>query len=230
MTDYIVASRVDWHYREFEKLKEESDGRWHWVSSPEELDARLEVVKPRYIFFLHWSWKVPASVYEAIECVCFHMTDVPYGRGGSPLQNLIIRGHKSTKLSALRMVESMDAGPVYLKRELLLSGAAQNIYERAGRQSIEMLKIIKEQELVPIPQQGEVIEFERRKPSQSELPVQSACSLNVLYDFIRMLDAEGYPASFLITGNFRIEFKDATLEGDTLSTTATITKRSEHGN
>ncbi len=25
------------------------------------------------------------------ECVCFHMTDVPYGRGGSPLQNLIIR-------------------------------------------------------------------------------------------------------------------------------------------
>ena len=29
------------------------------------------------------------------------MTDLPYGRGGSPLQNLIIRGFESTKISAI---------------------------------------------------------------------------------------------------------------------------------
>jgi methionyl-tRNA formyltransferase len=68
---------------------------------------------PRYVFFAHWSWKIPRAVYEAHECVIFHMTDVPFGRGGSPLQNLISRGIYETKLSALRCVEEMDAGPVY---------------------------------------------------------------------------------------------------------------------
>ncbi len=37
-----------------------------------------------------------------------HMTDVPYGRGGSPLQNLIARGHTSTKLTAMRMTAEVD--------------------------------------------------------------------------------------------------------------------------
>lgn len=66
---------------------------------------------------------VPEAVLIAAECVCFHMTDVPYGRGGSPLQNLIVRKHKKTKLTALKMTEEIDAGPVYCKRELSLDGS-----------------------------------------------------------------------------------------------------------
>ena len=74
-------------------------------------------LKPRYVFFPHWSWKVPDDILGATECVCFHMTDVPFGRGGSPLQNLIVRGHTETRVSALRMVSEPDAGPVYMKRD-----------------------------------------------------------------------------------------------------------------
>ena len=47
------------------------------------------------------------------------MTDLPYGRGGSPLQNLIINGHKETMMSALRCVQELDAGPIYLKKNSL---------------------------------------------------------------------------------------------------------------
>lgn len=32
----------------------------------------------------------------------FHMTNFPYGRGGSPLQNLMKRGHHTTTITALR--------------------------------------------------------------------------------------------------------------------------------
>jgi methionyl-tRNA formyltransferase len=57
------------------------------------------------------------------------MTDIPYGRGGSPLQNLIARRRKKkTKLSALRMVEELDAGPVYTKTNISLMGRAEEIY------------------------------------------------------------------------------------------------------
>jgi len=55
------------------------------------------------------------------------MTYMPYGRGGSPLQNLIVRGYRHTKLTALRMVEEFDAGPVYLKEDLCLEGNAEEI-------------------------------------------------------------------------------------------------------
>jgi methionyl-tRNA formyltransferase len=60
---------------------------------------------PSHVFFPHWSWKIPATVHRGFECVIFHMTDLPFGRGGSPLQNLIVRGIERTQLTALRCVE-----------------------------------------------------------------------------------------------------------------------------
>ena len=46
------------------------------------------------------------------------MTDLPFGRGGSPLQNLIERGIKQTKISAIKCVKELDGGDIYLKRDL----------------------------------------------------------------------------------------------------------------
>ena len=43
------------------------------------------------------------------------MTDLPYGRGGSPLQNLIKKNHKSTMLSAIECQDNLDSGDIYLK-------------------------------------------------------------------------------------------------------------------
>ena len=60
------------------------------------------------------------------------MTDLPYGRGGSPLQNLIIRGHRDTQLTALKCEENVDEGPVYAKTPLSLSGSAEEILARGA--------------------------------------------------------------------------------------------------
>ncbi len=60
------------------------------------------------------------------------MTDLPYGRGGSPLQNLIQRGHTSTMLTALRCGAGLDTGDVYLKQPLSLHGSAEEIFS-SGR-------------------------------------------------------------------------------------------------
>ena len=56
------------------------------------------------------------------------MSDLPYGRGGSPLQNLIIREHRKTMISAIQCVKEIDAGPVYLKKPLSLEGSAEEIF------------------------------------------------------------------------------------------------------
>ena len=60
-----------------------------------------------------------------------------------------------------------------------------------------------------MPQTGEPIIFKRRKPEESEIP--SLGSLEELYDFIRMLDAEGYPRAFLKYKGFKYEFRRAAL-------------------
>jgi len=45
------------------------------------------------------------------------MTDLPFGRGGSPLQNLIERGIKKTKISAIKVDGGIDTGDIFFKRD-----------------------------------------------------------------------------------------------------------------
>jgi methionyl-tRNA formyltransferase len=120
---YLVIGCRPWNRKLFDEVISKYPGEWHFMGSREELTrGKIRAINPRFIFFLHWSWKVPHEIVDGCECVCFHMTDVPYGRGGSPLQNLIVRGHKETKVTALRMTREIDAGAVYLKEPLSLEG------------------------------------------------------------------------------------------------------------
>jgi methionyl-tRNA formyltransferase len=205
---YFVAGTKPWNRRVFDEKIKFFPGNWFYASSPNELTPeQIKLHQPRYIFFLHWSDWVPNELIENYECVCFHMTDVPYGRGGSPLQNLIIRGHRATKLTALRMVADFDAGPVYFKEPLSLEGAAEEIFIRATYLSAEMIERIIQTQPTPQFQSGEVTIFKRRKPHQSEIPQVE--SLQQLYDFIRMLDADGYPKAYIEHNGYRYEFHRA---------------------
>ena len=205
-----MAGCKRWHRRLFDEVLNKLEGEWHYVGEREQLSLKnIRELCPRYVFFLHWSWKVPPEILDEAECICFHMTDVPYGRGGSPLQNLIVRGHKDTKLTALRMTSEFDAGPVYLKRNLSLEGGAEEIYLRAGALSADMIKQIVEDEMQPIPQTGEPVNFSRRKLEESR--IAKLDSLEQLHDFIRMLDAEGYPRAFLSHAGYRFEFSRSAL-------------------
>ncbi len=87
------------------------------------------------------------------------MTDLPFGRGGSPLQNLITRGVKSTKISALRCTDVLDGGPIYLKEELSLQGSAEDIYIRADSIIEKMIAAILLTNPEPLEQTGEVVFF-----------------------------------------------------------------------
>lgn len=186
-----------------------------FIGSREELTLeRLQALQPRYVFFPHWSYLIPATIFSAFECIIFHMTDVPFGRGGSPLQNLVARGIYQTKISALRCVAELDAGPVYLKRDLSLHGNAEEIYRRAASVIRDMIVEVVRTQPQPQPQAGEVVAFHRRTPEESNL-----CELTELqqvFDYIRMLDAEGYPKAFLETEHLRFEFSRGSLQQDCL--------------
>jgi len=221
--NYLVVTKHQWNIEEYQHYSKTLPGNWYLVTDKDSLTLNyLKTINPKYIFFPHWSWLVPQEVISQYECVCFHMTDVPYGRGGSPLQNLILRGHNNTKVSALKMVEELDAGPVYLKTILDLSGSAESIFNRLSQIIAKMIKEIVYTEPSPEDQVGQVEMFERRKPEQSEIP-QDLSNIEI-YDFIRMLDAPGYPKAFISMNNKKLEFSNAQLINGELTANIKIGK------
>lgn len=206
-------------HRRYDSLEVELRGLGRYevmrVRTKDELtDESLSSFDPLYIFFPHWSWRIPDSILARYECVIFHMTDLPFGRGGSPLQNLIVRGVESTQLSALRCEEVIDAGPIYLKMPLSTLGTAEEVFMRAGKLMMPMIMRIVDERLQPAPQVGAPTVFDRRRPEQGDLA--QARSLDEIHDLIRMLDAEGYPKAFLHVGPIRLCFSRASLKPDAI--------------
>lgn len=213
MKSYILVSEKKWHDELFLTLKNSIPANWTRIKSRDKFEfLNLKRLNPDKIFIPHWSYIVPQTIFEQFECIVFHMTDLPFGRGGSPLQNLINLGFEQTKISALKVSRELDAGPIYCKYDLSLLGTAEEIFIRSSKIVGDMILEIINKSLVPKDQKGEVFEFKRRKPEDGD--ISKLTSLTKVYDYIRMLDAESYPPAFLETEFFRFEFSRATIKSN----------------
>jgi methionyl-tRNA formyltransferase len=210
---FILLSEKKWHDQLYQNLKSKHKDNWIHIFKKEDFTYdNIIDINPDFIFIPHWSYIIPADIYTNFRCVIFHMTDLPYGRGGSPLQNLILRGHEETQISALRCVAELDAGPIYMKRPLSLEGSASDIFLRAAEEIEYMIEEIVSVEPIPQPQEGEPIIFRRRTPEQSNLSETNFSTLYDFFNFIRMLDADGYPKAYFDLSEFRVELSRVQFE------------------
>ena len=139
MHKYIIATTKDWNINQYYRSVYKKRKNWYLITDPKKLTfAYVKSVKPKYIFFPHWSKKVNSKIINNYECVCFHETDVPYGRGGSPIQNQIIKGLNKTKISAFKIEKKLDSGKICLKRNLSLAGNASSIFKRMEKSSAQV--------------------------------------------------------------------------------------------
>jgi len=221
--NFIIAASKVWNNNIIEELSLATNKNFKGIFNKNDLTKSiLDEINPKYIFFTHWSYIIPEEIFLNYDCVVFHMTDLPFGRGGSPLQNLILGGYSKTKVSALKVIKEIDAGPIYSKKDLDLSGNAQEIYERASKVCEKIIIEMTTKTLEPIPQSGDPTYFERRRPSQSNL--KGASNLDEIYNMIRMLDADGYPKAFLELKDFKVEFSNCELKDGIIKTSATFKK------
>ena len=98
----------------------------------------------------------------------------------------------------------------------ILSRVSELVFEK-------MIPRFIEDEPVPVKQEGEIVTFKRRTPEESEIP--EGLSQRQLYDYIRMLDGEGYPAAYKDIGDMRVYFKNAQLTDNAVKAETTIIKR-----
>jgi len=226
-TNQLVVTIKSWNIHNFNKLKNtDKKNNWYLITDERKLtDQKIKKINPRYIFFIHWSWIIPKEIYEKFECITFHMTDLPFGRGGSPLQNLISRGIYQTKISAIKVNKKIDGGDIYYKEPINISqGSAEEIFKKTSNVVYDkMIPYILENRPVPKKQRGKPVVFKRRSPDQSN--ISRLGTLRQVYDYIRMLDAEGYPRAFIETEKMNIEFFDAKIEKEKIIANCVIKLR-----
>lgn len=225
----VICTIKSWNIKEANKFKK----KWETVHDITIIDDKnsfnyheLNLCEPDFIFFPHWSYIIPREIYEKWNCIVFHMTDLPYGRGGSPLQNLIVRGFSETKISAIKVNNIIDGGPIYLKENLNLNGTADEILMRCSKIVFEkMIPKILNNNITPLLQKGEAIPFVRRTSEQSKLDIDM--SLEQIYDYIRMLDGEGYPQAFISFGKYKLLFSRASFKGNRIIADVEISEEND---
>ncbi len=200
---YLIITKKIWNKENFLKL----DKSFHLQKNIS--IKRIDKIKPKIIFFIHWSKKIPSSIYRRFFCIQFHCSSLPKFRGGSPVQNQILKGIKKTKLTAFKIDNKIDTGEICLIKSLSLNGRASEIYSRIERISIKMIiKLSLMKKIIFKPQKGRSSFFKRRLPSESKISLKEFNNTKKLYDFLRMLDAPDYPNAFLEFKKFKFVFND----------------------
>ncbi len=215
-----ILGTYDWNFEDASGTLAPLGVALHFVRSPTELQGLLESeVELDFAFAPHWRHLIEPRFLNACPVVGFHVGRLPDDRGGSPIQHQILRGAYATQLCAFRIDAGVDTGPIYFMEDFDLSeGSLEYILRQASSVSARlMVKVITENK-VPTPQTRIGTIWHRRDPSDSRIP--EGLPSRGLYDFIRMLDCPGYPHAFTETGDVRITFTSASLDGDAVTATA----------
>ena len=158
-------------------------------------------LKPDYILFYGWSWKVKKNLINTNKCIMLHPSMLPKFRGGSPIQNQIIQGITKSGITLFRMNNDLDQGNILLQKRINLSGSMKEIFEKISNVGFELTeKLIRGKFKEKKQPKGNFKIYKRRKPkdsliSMNELKTKSA---EYLYNKIRMLQ-DPYPNAYIVT-------------------------------
>lgn len=220
--NFLIVTLKEWNFKNFAKIKKKN---FFLIKRRKDFTlSKIKKINPRFIFFPHWSFKIKSSIINNFTCIGFHETNLPYGRGGSPIQNLIIRNKNKTKITAFVMNNFLDEGDIVIRKDLSLSGSAQNIYSRSSDLIFEMIKnIAYKKKLKTFKQRGKVTYFKRLK--NNSIISSKDLNLKTLYNKIRMLDANTYERAYMLfSKKIKMQYSDAKLKNNRLYCKVVIKK------
>ena len=177
------------------------------------------------VFVPHYSKIIDLKGFPGTRFIGFHTGSLPKDRGGSPIQNKIIKKEYVTEVSAIALEDKIDSGAIFTQRKIDLSeGNIEFILRKISLLICSMMTEIALGDLKPMTQDDNVQVNKRFSVSDSELP--SSADISDLYDRIRMVDGLDYPNAFIVQDNYKIYFTKAAKQGEVLFANA-IFKRCE---
>lgn len=131
-----------------------------------------------------------------------HESDLPKGKGWSPLTWQVLEGKDEIPVTLFEAVEQVDAGPIYGQEMLRLKGTEllPELKHLQGEATIKLILdfIEKYPNVTGRKQEGEATFYKKRSPKDSELDARK--SLEEQFNLLRVCDNERYPAYFMHKG------------------------------
>jgi len=134
-----------------------------------DLEVVDEIVRlsPDYIVVAAYGKILPVDILDASkkETLNVHASLLPEYRGAAPINYALLKGKDKTGISIIRLIKEMDAGPVFLTKEINIDKDDDAItltdkLARLGAETIvEALKKIHAQELKPTEQDADKATF-----------------------------------------------------------------------
>lgn len=235
MARYLLVSNKPWGKIALNELRKwVPEHEWQLIQDQEKEGSPARCYSAA--FFLHYGKLVPDYFLSQTPCFGFHLAPLPFGRGGTPLQNMILSGVASTPISMFKMEPgaAFDSGPlmvgmsgIEVSEDISLTGrAAEDIYRQAMYEATAKIASYVKGYLQPKEQEGEVVSFTRLTTKHNEIPSNNV-TLDTIFDYIRMTDAETYPKAWLKIGKIKIEFSRAALRLGRVDCDAKITIENE---
>lgn len=135
--------------------------------------------------------------------IVVHASDLPKGRGFSPLTWLVIGGRNEIPVCLLEAAKEVDSGPVVYRDRMILDGheLIGEMRSRLGALHVEIcFRFMAEANPPPgAPQSGESTVYPRRRPSDSRMDPDRTIAEQ--FDLLRTVDNDSYPAFFDLRGH-----------------------------
>jgi len=136
--------------------------------------------------------------------IVVHASDLPHGKGFSPMQWQILEGKDEIVLTLFEVVKEVDAGPYYLKEKLSFDGTElyielrEKLAEKIIQMCIQYIENINH--LKAMSQVGEESFYPRRKEKDDEIAINK--SIKGQFNHFRIADNENTESWQALTGDF----------------------------
>ena len=130
-----------------------------------------------------------------------HESDLPYGKGWSPLTWQVLEGKCKIPITLFEAAETVDSGRIYAQGVIELNGneLLSEIKHKQGLKTIDLiLKFINNFPMEGKKQEGKETFYKKRTVKDSELDIHKTIADQ--FDLLRISDNERYPAHFFING------------------------------
>lgn len=134
--------------------------------------------------------------------IVVHASDLPSGKGFSPLQWQILEGKNEICLTLFEVVDKVDAGPYYLKNTIKFNGDEfyDELRATLAEKIIQMcVDYVKGHNILLAKEQHGSESFYRRRGIQDD-EVDINKTIKELFNHFRIADNENYPLFFKING------------------------------
>ncbi len=161
-------------------------------------------------FFYGWSWLLSEEIIKNFLCICLHPSRLPQFRGGSPIQNQILRGVNNSAVTVFRMGKKTDQGPIFMQKKLSLKGDIKKIFLNISKIgtiiTLKLLRCFKNKKLKFYKQKGKASFYKRLTVEKNEISLNKLkkISYKQFYDRVRSLQTP-YPGLRIIFKNKKIK-------------------------